>query len=341
MRRWSWRRQNEIRTHKEKAVLLGCLAGVLAVSLGGCGVQPAAAAPALKEAHPPSNDKYPGGVGAQQVLQPTRSLHPALPEAASRVLPEYVARGLSEDLPDLGISPHQSPEAEQKAARQLFGMHRTLPWYYQGTTTRNNPFLLMADAVHNLAYPRRFGKIGRDVLDGSGTTFETSNPTTVNEQLHGNMAEEDPGFQTLYIPTLFTETMGIKPFQQTDPHRLSVVSAGTRYTAPVYSVNKGGPVMYTVFHAYTPGQAAAPKVTLPSGYTLQQGPGTILVGQPVSQIVFLDGGKWGVGEIQWTIIESYTNHGWYVVTLELNPVPEHMGKTPSPSSHDVSARLLP
>lgn len=329
--------RTESRTHRvgiSRWVGMGLGLG-LAGLLTGCGQLAAwTSAPALHEAHPSNDNKYSGGVSAKIVLSPTHLLKPAIPVAVRRDVPNFVVQGLSTGLPHLTSS-------STGAARQIFGPQQSFPWYYQGTTTRNNPVLLMVDTIRHLAYPSRFRGIREDILRGAGTTFNSSNPVTINQELHGNIAEQDPGFQSLYIPTLFTETMGLKSFQQSDPHEIDVVAVGTQYTVPVYSVKSHGPVLYTAFHAYSPQQSLAPKVMLPAGYQLQEGPGTILVGQPISDVVFRDGNLWALGKIQWTIIEAFTNRGWFVVTFDVNPVPKNLGATAVPSSQDVEAHILP
>jgi hypothetical protein len=328
----------------KNTAIIGAFSLLTAGLLAGCGTQSAHGPDPLLTAHHAVNDnQYRGGIAAARVLRPTGLASPAIPAAAAQALPEYAAVGTSTNLPDFSRSPSGAQKKTNAAVRgEMFGAAKDpVPWYYAGTTTRNNPMLLMADTVHNLAYPSRFAKVSRDVLKGAGTTFNSSNPTTVDQELHGSIAEQDPGFQTLYIPTLFTETMGIRGFQQTDPHDISIVSVGTEYVVPTYSSQKRDAEPYTVFHTYTPGQNKAPAVSLPAGYTLQNGPGTILVGQPVSDIVFQDAGQWAVGQIQWTFIEAYTNKGWYVVFLTVNAAPQHMGQTLAPSSNEVAARLLP
>ncbi len=330
------------RDHVKNIARIGTLGLIMGGVLTGCGTQSATTtAPLLTVRHPANDNEYPGGMAAAQVLGPTHASTPALPTYVAQSVPGYVAQGTSKNLPDYSPGRSGPSKSAMTALREMFGASNAkLPWYYAGTTTRNNPVLLMADTIHNLAYPSRFSKVSRDVLKGSGTTFNSSNPTTIDQELHGSIAEQDPGFQTLYIPTLFTETMGVKGFQQTDPHDITIASVGTDYMAPTYSSQKGGAEPYTVFHAYTPGQNKAPAVTLPAGYTLKDGPGTLLVGQPVSQIVFLDNGKWAVGEVQWTFIEAYTNKGWYVVFLDVNAAPKDMGQSIAPSSSEVAARLI-
>ncbi|OLZ10299.1 hypothetical protein [Sulfobacillus thermosulfidooxidans] len=316
------------------------LLGVIA----GCGVEQSNVSPpsVLFAKHPANNNKFPGGIPQDVVLSPTRPATEVLPQTVRRLLPAYVADGLSINLPD--FSPEYPGRAHlpvKQLIPEIFGVSiHQVPWYYQGTTTPNNPMLLMVDTVNNLAYPSRFDLVSRDVLKGAGTIFQSSNLNTIDQELHGSIADQNPGFQNLYIPTLFTETMGVKGFQQTNPHAIHIVSVGTNFLAPTYSASTHGPVAYPVFHAYSPGENGAPQVQLPHGYELEQGPGTILVGQPLSTIVFRDGQKWAEGYIQWTFIEAYTNKGWYVVFLGLNPVPQNMGKSPVPSSNPQSARLL-
>ncbi|WP_139061536.1 hypothetical protein [Sulfobacillus thermosulfidooxidans] len=322
------------------SIMAANLLGVIA----GCGVQPSnVSAPSVLFAkHPINNNKFPGGIPQTTVLAPTRPATEVLPQSIHSSLPAFIADGFSINLPDFSPSyPGRSQLPLKQLIPEIFGpsLHH-VPWYYQGTTTRNNPMLLMVDTVDNLAYPKRFNLVSRDVLKGAGTIFQSSNLNTIDQELHGSIADQNPGFQNLYIPTLFTETMGVKGFQQRDPHAIQIVSVGTNFLAPTYSASAHGPVNYTVFHAYVPGQGGAPQVQLPRGYTLEQGPGTILVGQPVSTIVFRDGSHWAEGYIQWTFIEAYTNRGWYVVYLGLNPVPNNMGQSPVPSSNPKPARLL-
>lgn len=118
---------------------------------------------------------------------------------------------------------------------------------------------------------------------------------------------------------------------------IHVVTVGTNYVVPMNGIQGsstpgGTPPQGSAFLTATAGQTLGNgmqglTIDLPSGYHLASVPLNEVIANPVSTVVVHVGSQWEAVFIQWQLALAYTNHGWYVVSVNVQP--QALNQTPN------------